>query len=53
MITRAVDTFGSLQESLAAIRDVLWLLDYYCGHAWAFDYLRPTTQAALRAPRAE
>ncbi len=30
-----------LEEFLRSARDILYLLDYYCGHAWASDKLRP------------
>lgn len=29
----------SLNGMLNAIRDVLWLLDYYRGHKWAYDFI--------------
>ena len=28
-----------LDAMLGAVRDLLWLLDYYAGHAWAANYL--------------
>ena len=33
-----------LKEWLLAIRDVLWLLDYYRGFQWALEYVREETR---------
>jgi len=38
---------NKLTERLLAIRDVLWLLDYYRGHEWALEYVREETRAAM------
>jgi hypothetical protein len=37
----------NVRESLEAIRDVLWLLDFYQGHVWALEHLRRETRSAL------
>lgn len=37
------DLSGKVKELLLAIRDLLWLLDYYQGNVWALKYLRPET----------
>jgi hypothetical protein len=37
----------SLVEKLSAIRDVLWLIDYYCGHEWAYNFMRHSTRKSL------
>lgn len=34
-----------LRETLEAIQDLLWLLDYHSGHAWALGHVRPETLA--------
>jgi hypothetical protein len=36
-----------LEQFLFAVRDVLWLLDYCRGHAWALDHVRAETRDAL------
>ena len=36
-----------LAEIIAAIRDTLWLLDYYCGNAWALGYVRESTRKQI------
>jgi hypothetical protein len=35
------------EKVLEAIRDLLWLMDYYSGAAWALHYLRDETKSAL------
>lgn len=37
----------TIEEILLAVRDVLWLLDYYCGYTWGLKYMRPETRTAL------
>lgn len=37
----------TLNERLNAIRDVLWLLDYYRGFEWAFEHIREETKQDL------
>jgi hypothetical protein len=39
--TPSLDT---VDEVLDAVRDVLWLLDYYCGSDWALQFVRPDTR---------
>jgi hypothetical protein len=39
----------TLKEILLAVKDVLCLLDYYRGSAWALDYIRPETRSALHS----
>jgi hypothetical protein len=39
----------TLEEVLLAVKDVLWLLDYYSGSAWALDYIRTEVRAKLPA----
>jgi hypothetical protein len=34
-------SYAELQPCLLAIRDLLWILDYYSGHDWALSYVRP------------
>jgi hypothetical protein len=36
--------YEALKESLLAIRDVLWLLDYYRGLQWASTHVREETK---------
>lgn len=38
-----------LEEILLAVRDVLWLLDYYQGSTWALEHIRPETRKELEA----
>ena len=39
-----------LREALLAIREFLYLLDMYSGHAWAATLLTEKTQSALAGP---
>ncbi len=39
--------YETLRDILWAVRDLLWLFDYYAGHAWAWDYINPDTRRAL------
>jgi hypothetical protein len=41
----------SLEGILRAIRDLLWLFDYHCGHAWALNNIRPEILDALTKTR--
>jgi hypothetical protein len=40
-------TVETVETVLLAIEDVLWLLDYYRGHEWAWWHMRPETRAGL------
>jgi hypothetical protein len=44
-------TADTAEEILRAVRDVLWLLDYYCGQEWALGHLTAPTRDALQNPR--
>jgi hypothetical protein len=44
-----IPTEDTAIEILDAVRDLLFLLDYYCGNDWAFDHLRSGTRQALIA----
>jgi hypothetical protein len=37
----------NLKDLLTAVRDVLWLCDYYRGFEWAIDHLSTETRKAL------
>ena len=37
----------SLDKILEAISDTLWLLDYYCGHLWAYSHISESTKQEL------
>jgi hypothetical protein len=37
----------TLEEMLIAIRDVLWMLDYYGGATWALSHVSPLTRTGL------
>jgi hypothetical protein len=37
----------ALEEVLCAVKDALWLLDYYRGNAWALSHMRPKVREAL------
>lgn len=43
-------THDSLEEMLVAIRDVLWLLDFYGGASWAVSHVTPLTRSGLGLP---
>jgi len=38
-----------LHELLPAVADILWLLDFYEGHAWALEFIRAKTRSTLEA----
>ncbi len=40
-----------LDETLGAVRDLLWLLDYYAGHLWAKKYLSRDRLKEFRHPQ--
>lgn len=40
--------FEALERILRAVKDCLWLFDYYGGHSWASEFIRPDTLAALQ-----
>lgn len=40
-------TSDAVERLLKAIRDVLWLLDYYSGNEWALQFVREETRNAL------
>ena len=37
----------TVEQILFAVRDVLWLLDYYRGFEWAYDHIRDETKSLL------
>ena len=37
----------TVEAILLSVHDLLWLVDYYSGHDWAIDFLRPETRNAL------
>jgi hypothetical protein len=39
--------FEALESLLLAIKDCLWLFDYYAGHIWASEFIRRETLHAL------
>jgi hypothetical protein len=39
--------YESLERKLVAIRDLLWLLDFFAGHEWALEYVTNETRARL------
>jgi hypothetical protein len=41
--------YETLEEVLLAVRDVLWLLDYYGGMEWAYEHVRDETKAMLES----
>jgi hypothetical protein len=43
----AAPSLGTTEDVLHAVRDLLWLTDYYCGAEWALEYLRAETMATL------
>jgi len=46
-VGRAGPSYDTVDEILRAVRDVLWLLDYYRGFEWAIDNLSGETVTAL------
>lgn len=49
---KAEVTWENSNEALRVIADVLWLLDYYAGHAWALDHASRTMVEQLKNPPA-
>ncbi|MDA2916392.1 hypothetical protein MYX64_06070 [Nitrospinae bacterium AH_259_B05_G02_I21] len=39
--------YGTLEKVLLAVHDLLWILDYYCGHDWALEQIRPEIKRAF------
>lgn len=37
----------TIDEILEAVRDIMWLLDYYCGHSWAYQFISEETRTQL------
>ena len=44
---RQVIESDTLKEILSSVKDVLWLLDYYRGSAWALDFIRREIRSTL------
>jgi hypothetical protein len=40
-------SYETLEEVLLAVRDVLWLLDYYRGFGWALSNVRPEVRTKM------
>ncbi len=38
----------SIEEVLLAVHDLLYILDYYCGHEWALEHLSKATKRELK-----
>lgn len=38
---------AELEAWLIAVRDMLWLADFYCGHQWALTYVSPEVKEEL------
>ena len=41
-------TTEDVREMLEAVRDLLYMLDYYRGHGWAMERLSPEVAANLQ-----
>lgn len=41
--------YDTLEEVLQAVKDVLWLLDYYRGDEWALEHVRPEVRTLMGA----
>jgi hypothetical protein len=39
----------TLKEILVAVRDLLYLLDFYSGHVWAFDHVSHAMRERIRS----
>jgi hypothetical protein len=37
-----------LEKWLLAVRDLLWLTDYYNGHEWALEHISPASLQELQ-----
>ncbi|MFM0375167.1 hypothetical protein [Paraburkholderia aspalathi] len=46
---RFTPTRTSIDEILSCVKDTLWMVDYFCGHAWAYAHISPETRAAIEA----
>lgn len=44
---------GTLEKVLRVIRDLLYLLDYYCGHSWALKNVSIETMREFEAKSSE
>ena len=44
-------TFDFLDEKLKDVRDLLWLLDCYSGHPWAWEYVSEERRKELSESR--
>jgi hypothetical protein len=42
-------SIDTVEDILRSVRDVLWLLDYYCGYEWALSFVRSETLTELNA----
>jgi hypothetical protein len=45
----AAPPIHDVEEILDAVRDLLWLLDYYAGYEWALGFVRSSTRKELGA----
>jgi hypothetical protein len=43
--------YDALEPVLLAVRDCLWLFDFYLGYTWALDYVREETRQQLGLPK--
>lgn len=39
----------TIKEILSAVKDTLWLLDFYSGQAWAYEYITPEMRKRLES----
>lgn len=46
---RASLNHSTIGDILFSIEDLLWLLDFYKGYTWAFDYIRPKVKKEMLA----
>lgn len=38
-----------IKQIFSAVKDILWLLDYYSGHEWAYKYISAKTRQSLES----
>lgn len=45
---RQAPSMESTDAILSAVQDVIWILDYCCGHSWAFNYISGNAMKQIR-----
>jgi hypothetical protein len=42
-VGRQAPRYEDIEKILLAVKDFLWLIDYYCGHSWSLQHIRKKT----------